>query len=199
MDTERKSLKQQIGLFIARAVGWQVILAQPLPERCVIVGAPHTSGLDLAVLFIFMLVLDVPIHWMAKSDIFPGPLGWLLMRLGGIPVNRRERTDMVKRMAGEFKGKQSFRLVICPEGTRQKAGHWKTGFYYIAREAGVPIVLGYPDWGRRVVGYQSMITPSGDIQADMRFIRDYYSHIRGRYANQQGEIKLYAPGLDAAE
>ena len=184
-----RRVSQRISLAIAAAVGWQVQM-QPPPARCVIVGAPHTSNWDLALTVLLMLAGDLKLRWVGKDTLFRGPMGRVLRALGGIPVNRRARKNFVEQMAATFDGSESLRLAILPEGTRHKVPHWKTGFYYIALRAGVPIVLGYADYRRRVVGLGPTLHPTGDIQADLEAIRAFYTGITGKHPECQGAIQI---------
>ena len=110
--------------------------------------------------------------------------------LGGILVNRRERTNLVDQIASKFEENNDLIIGIAPEGTRSKTSHWKTGFYYIAHKAGVPIAMAYLDYGNRIIGVGPSFTPSGDIHADFEIIREFYTGIVGKNPNKQGEIVL---------
>src|SRR5262245_31958000 len=143
---------QRVGLAIAAAVGWHVDVPERPPARCVIVGAPHTSNWDLVLTLLLMLAAGLRLRWIGKDTLFRGPFGWILRRLGGIPIDRRTTENFVEQMVSAFRSEASLRIAISPEGTRGSAAFWRTGFYFIARGAGVPIVLGYADYPRRVVG-----------------------------------------------
>jgi 1-acyl-sn-glycerol-3-phosphate acyltransferase len=188
MQAQRVS--RRIGLALAAAAGWQVHIQQPPPARCVIVGAPHTSGWDLPLTLLLMLVAGLRLRWIGKDTLFRGPIGWLLLRLGGIPVNRRSRENFVEQMVAAFRANEELMIAILPEGTRRNAQYWKTGFYYIALGGGVPIVLGYADYRRRVVGLGPVFHPTGDIQADFAIIRAFYTGITGKHPERQGTIQL---------
>ena len=188
MQAQRVS--QRVGLAIAAAAGWKVQVQQPLPARCVIVGAPHTSGWDLSLTLLLMLAAGLRLRWIGKDTLFRGPIGWLLRALGGIPVNRRSRENFVEQMVAAFRANEPLMIAILPEGTRRSASHWKTGFYYIALGAGVPIVLGYADYRRRVVGLGPTLHPTGDIQSDFETIRAFYAGITGRHPERQGAIQI---------
>ena len=188
MQAQRVS--QHIGLAIAAVAGWRVQVPQPPPARCVIVGAPHTSSWDLPLTLLLMLAAGLRLRWIAKDTLFRGPLGWLLRALGGIPLNRRVRENFVEQMVTAFRASESLRLAISPEGTRRDAPHWKTGFYYIALGAGVPIVLGYADYRRRVVGLGPTLHPTGDLRADFESIRAFYRGIIGKHPERQGAIRI---------
>ena len=170
--------------------GWRLDAGQPLPSQCVIIGAPHTSGSDLLVALLARAALGIDFCWAAKDTYFWGPVGWVFRAWGGIPVNRRERTNFVARMAVLFRENEVFRLVIAPEGTRRRAAYWRTGFYYIAQAAQVPIVLGYADYSRKVVGFGPTLVHTGDIEADFAFIRSFYATVMGRYPDRHSEIAI---------
>lgn len=188
--TASKSLFAHAVLAVASRAGWRIDAERPLPAKCVIIGAHHTSGTDLPVALLVRLATGIRFRWAAKDTYFHGPLGWLFRAWGGIPVNRRERTNFVERMATLFRESDDFKLVIAPEGTRRRAAYWKTGFYYIAQAAQAPIVLGYADYPRKVVGWGPTLMPTGDIEADFTFIRDFYATVTGRYPERQSEIAI---------
>jgi 1-acyl-sn-glycerol-3-phosphate acyltransferase len=187
MQAQRVS--QRIGLAIAAAAGWQ-IQVQPPPPRCVVIGAPHTSNWDLPATLLLMLAANLRLRWVGKAVLFRGPLGWLMRALGGIPVDRSARGNFVEQMVDAFRASDALMIAILPEGTRRSATHWKTGFYYIALSAGVPIVLGYADYSRRVVGLGPALHPTGDIQADFEIIRAFYAGITGKHPERQSAIQI---------
>lgn len=191
--TKVRALMQQlsrwIGRTLAAAVRWQVQV-QPPPPRCVIIGAPHTSNWDLPVTLLLMLASGLKLRWLAKDTLFRGPFGWLLRRFGGIPVNRRSRNNLVDQMVEAFRSNSELLIALLPEGTRSHVPYWKTGFYYIALQAGVPIVLGFADYRRRIVGLGPVLHPTGDIHADFAIIRDFYTGITGKNPGQQGMIQI---------
>ncbi len=171
--------------------GWRVDVDPALPKKCVVVGAPHTSNMDLFAGFLMMLSAPVRLHWLGKDSLFRFPLvGGILKATGGIPVNRRERTNFVEQMAKRFEEAESLRLTIAPSGTRKKTDHWKTGFYHIAVAAKVPLAYGYVDYGRKVVGISRGMMPTGDIEADMEHIRAFYADIEGKFPANKSDIRL---------
>ena len=173
-----------------RLQSWQLDINRPASPKYVLIGAPHTSNLDLTYGLILKYAGRIDLHWVGKDSAFRGPLGPIYRRLGGIPVNRRVSQNFVEQMVEQFNQRERFILAIAPEGTRHKAPGWKSGFYYIALGAGVPIALGFIDYGRKRVGVGPTIHPSGDIQADFKQIAAFYSGMVGRYPERQGEIKL---------
>ena len=160
------------------------------PDRCVIIAAPHTSNWDLMLTFLFVLATGLSLRWVGKDTLFRGAFAWLFKKLGGIPVNRRVRQNFVEQMVAAFRSHETLRLAIVPEGTRQAAPRWKTGFYYIALGAGVPVVLGYADYRRKVVGLGPVMRLSGDIHADMERIRSFYAGITGKHPGRQGPMEI---------
>lgn len=190
MESVSKTLFQRVVLTAASWMGWRIDAEQPLPAKCVIVGAHHTSWTDLPAALLLREATGVRFRWAAKDTFFRGPVGWLFRAWGGVPVNRRERTSFVERMAALFRQYDDFKLAIAPEGTRRQTHYWKTGFYHIARLAQVPIVLGYADYPRKVVGLGPILMPTGDIEADFAFIRRFYATVTGRYPERHGEIAL---------
>ena len=173
-----------------RLQSWQLDIDRPASPKYVMIGAPHTSNLDLTYGLILKYAGRIDLHWVGKDSAFRGPLGPLYRRLGGIPVNRRVSQNFVEQMVEQFNQRERFILAIAPEGTRYKAPGWKSGFYYIALGAGVPIALGFIDYGRKRVGIGPTIHPSGDIQADFMQIKAFYAGIVGRYPERQSELKL---------
>jgi len=122
---------------ILRLLGWECIDVPDRPARAVVVGYPHTSNWDFPIGLLAMAALGLDARWVGKDTLFRWPFGGLMRRLGGIPVNRREHTGFVERVAGEILRHDRFMLVIAPEGTRSLRPGWKSGFYRIARAAGV--------------------------------------------------------------
>ncbi len=180
--------------FLARwflkLTGWEAEGAQPSERRFVLIAAPHTSNWDLAYMLALAAIFDVRVSWMGKHVLFRPPFGWVMRRLGGIPIVRHRRGDMVSHMAKAFEGRDSLALVVPAEGTRAYVPHWKSGFYHIARTANVPIVLGYLDYARRRGGFGPGVLPSGDIRRDMDEIRDFYADKIGKHPDQFGEVRL---------
>ncbi len=146
--------------------------------KYVLIGAPHTSNWDFPIAIAMALMTRTEIHWLGKHSLFEGPFGGFMRWLGGIPVIRTQRNDLVAHTTAVFKAQSSFVLALAPEGTRSPVNHWKTGFYRIAEAAEVPIVLGYADFKRKRAGFGPAIQPSGDYARDLRQIRSFYSKIQ---------------------
>jgi 1-acyl-sn-glycerol-3-phosphate acyltransferase len=187
---QKSPISQRLAHIILRLIGWRTHAIRPHSSRYIIIGAPHTSNWDFGIMLLLMAAEQLPIRFMAKDSLFRGPLGPLMRSLGGIPVNRRERTNLVDQIAAKFEEYDDLIIGIAPEGTRSKVSHWKTGFYYIALKARVPIAMAYLDYGNKIIGVGSNFMPSGDLQADFEIIRKFYTGIVGKNPKKQGEIIL---------
>ena len=167
---------------LLRLTGWTVEGSLPVEARkCVLIAAPHTSNWDLPYTLMVAFVLHLNIYWMGKHSLFAFPFGPVMRWLGGIAVDRSRNTNLVSASAMALKAADGpVQLVVPPEGTRGRTTHWKTGFYYIALEAGVPIVLAYMDYARKVSGLGPVFVPTGDIDADMAEIKRFSAGVKGR-------------------
>ncbi len=167
--------------FLARrllaTLGWTLLVPAVRPPKAVVIAYPHTSNWDFLYTMLGKTTLGTGAHWVAKDTLFRWPLGILLRWMGGIPVNRRQRSGFVEQMASEFDRHQNFMLALAPEGTRSRAAGWKTGFYRIALAAQVPVALACVDYARREVGVLCYLELSGDMAADIERIAEIY---RGR-------------------
>lgn len=165
-----------------KLAGWKVEGSLPSDcERCVIIGAPHTSNWDLPFALMVSICLRLNMYWMGKQQIFRPPFRGLMMWLGGIPVQREQSNNLVESSAQALREAQGpLQLVVAPEGTRKQALHWKSGFYYIALKAEVPIMLAYLDYERKVGGLSGKFIPTGDIQADIAAIKALYAPYKGK-------------------
>lgn len=147
----------------------------------------------------FAMAFELHISWMGKHTLFEGPFGGFMRWLGGIPVFRGERSGLVEDMAKLFGEREQLVLAIAPEGTRGRAENWKSGFYRIAREARVPIVPAYLDYGTRTAGFGPPILPStSSLRTDMDQLRAIYAGKRGLYADDFGPVRLLEESEDKA-
>jgi 1-acyl-sn-glycerol-3-phosphate acyltransferase len=169
-----------------KLTGWTVEGELPANARkSVFIAAPHTSNWDLPYTLMVAFVLHLNIYWMGKQQIFKPPFRGLMMWLGGIPVNRESANNLVAASVQAIREADGpLQLVVPPEGTRSKARYWKTGFYYIANGAQVPIVLAFMDYEKKCAGIGGEFTPTGDIEADMAAIQTFYARFKGKNAAQ---------------
>lgn len=190
LGKQKSTLAYSIARMVLRLSGWRTHVIPPHTTRYVLIGAPHTSNWDFILALVLMTVERIPIRIMGKNSLFRWPMGVFMRAIGAIPVNRRERTSLVDQVVAKFDEHNELIIGISPEGTRSKTSHWKTGFYYIALKARVPIVMAYLDYKNKVVGLGPSIKPTGDIKADFLKIRDFYSGIIGKYPSKQSKIEL---------
>lgn len=175
---------------VLRMFGWTVEKVIPLKEKYVLVGAPHTSNWDFPLGILGMLAMGLRFRWVGKHTIFRGPIGLMLKSIGGIPVDRRIRSSFINQMVELFNAEKNMIIAITPEGSRSKTLYWKTGFYYIALNATVPIALGYIDYSEKKIGIGYSLPPSGNIDKDIEIIRKFYEGKTGKYIEKQGEIRV---------
>ena len=144
------------------------------------------------------MAFELQISWMGKEALFRGPFGGLMRWLGGIPVRRNDRQGKVDEIARWFVERPSLVLAIAPEGTRGRAPHWKSGFYWIAKRAGVPIVPSYLDFGTRTAGFGPPFVPSDSLRDDMDRLRAVYAGKRGLFADGFGPVHLLEEARESA-
>lgn len=190
ISPSRQTPSQTLARACLRLQSWNLSITLPASPKFVLIGAPHTSNWDLLSAMLLKYASGLNLHWIGKDTLFRWPLGVLLRRLGGIPVNRRSSNRFVDQVVDNFNRIDDLVIAIAPEGTRAKTSYWRTGFYYIALGAHVPVALGFIDSGRKTIGIGPSFMPTGDIQADFHLIKEFYSGIQGRRPEKQGEIRL---------
>ena len=154
------------------------------PEKCIIALAPHTSNWDFILGLLFSRAEGFRCGFLMKKEWFFWPLGPLFRRIGGVPVHRTKNHSLTDQLAEQARSNSPFRLCITPEGTRKLQPEWKRGFYYIAQKADIPILLYGLDYpSRRIVCTQS-VTPTGDIEREMRELKLYFQPFRGKHPKQ---------------
>jgi 1-acyl-sn-glycerol-3-phosphate acyltransferase len=183
-------LTQRLARLALRLIGWTCPDLPQRPDRAVVIGYPHTSNWDFPIGLLGMAALGLNARWAGKDNLFRGPAAPLMRWLGGISVNRRERTGFVERIAAELRRQDRFILAIAPEGTRSLMPGWKSGFYRIARAADVPVLVAKIDYAHREVGLLATIALSGDEAADMALIAACYRDCKGRRPELASPIRL---------
>ncbi|MEZ4293671.1 MAG: lysophospholipid acyltransferase family protein [Polyangiaceae bacterium] len=186
----RRKVRRWVGETWLRAFGWEVAGGPPGVPKAVVVAAPHTSNWDFPFTMAVAFALDLEISWLGKHTLFEGVHGHFFRWMGGIPVDRRSRHNLVSQVVDVLDARDELLIIVPPEGTRSRASRWKTGFYYIAAGAKVPIVLGFLDFENKRGGLGDLLWPSGDIESDMAKIREFYREIRGKHPDRMGEIRL---------
>lgn len=158
-----------------RLMGWSIEGDFPQLKKFILVVFPHTRGMDFIVGVLTRAVLNEKINYIGKKELFNPFTGWFFRALGGAPINRGSNENKVLAIAKIFKEKKFFRVAIAPEGTRKKVDHWKTGFYYIAMEAEVPILLVHFNYTSKKVSFLKLFYPTGDIEKDLKEIKSHYN------------------------
>jgi 1-acyl-sn-glycerol-3-phosphate acyltransferase len=172
------------GRALLALLGWRIRGNVPNHRKLVLIVAPHSSNWDFIVGVAAKLALGLRVLFLGKETLFRFPLGPLMRALGGMPVDRAHSQDIVRRVAGEFAAHERLVLALAPEGTRQRVDRWRTGFYHIAREAGVPIVTVALNWGDHSVDIGELFQPTGDPERDIAELRGRFAGVRGR--NEKG-------------
>jgi len=163
-----------------KIIGWK-ITGQIPPPKCVIVAAPHTSNSDYPIALSVYYILGLRVKFLAKVSLFRFPLGILMKGSGGIPVDRNKSGKMVDYMITLFKENNALLLMIPVEGTRGLVKEWKTGFYHVAKGAGVPIALGFLDYKKKEAGFGSVFYLTGDMEKDIKEIQNFYRTITPKH------------------
>ncbi len=176
-------------------VGWRVarlrFVGEPPPSSSgIIVAAPHTSNWDYLLLLLVNWRTGIRPRFLVKKEAFVGPLGWLMRRTGGIPVDRDNPAGLVRRLAEESTSGEPFLLVVAAEGTRAKGEYWKSGFHRLAVSAGLPITIAFIDGPTRTCGFGPTFTPTGDVRADMDTIRAFLADKHGLKPANRTEPRL---------
>ena len=168
-------LLRMLSIVMLKVCGWRVEGEFPKElKQCVVIGAPHTTNWDMPFSLMIAFALNTPLYWVGKSSIFRFPFGFLMRWMGGIPVDRSKSHNMVEATITKFSSFSELRIMMAPEGTRSEVQSWKSGFYYIAHGANVPIVLGYIDYKKKRGGILGVFTPSGDYEDDLKLIQARY-------------------------
>lgn len=175
------------------------LTAEATPTRpTILIGAPHTSNWDFVLMLAIAWRLRIEVHWLGKSSLFRGWRGPVMRRLGGIPVDRADPARVVKDVVDQVNSGGVFGLVITPDGTRGGNEYWKSGFYRIARETGMPVTLGFVDRTTMTTGLGPTLDLTGDAAADMDSIRAFYADKAGMRPERRTVPRLREEAPDAA-
>jgi 1-acyl-sn-glycerol-3-phosphate acyltransferase len=161
-------------------LGWKLVGTFPKLDQCVIIIAPHTSWIDFFLGLLVREVMDIQVNYIGKKSLFDPPFGWFFKWMGGAPIDRSKSSNTVHATAKLFQQRKEFRLALSPEGTRKKVLHWKTGFYFIAKAAEVPIVMVAFDYGTKQVKISDPHFVSDDQETDFKIYRDFFDGVKGK-------------------
>ena len=168
---------------ILRLFGWKMVGEPPAAPKFVLIAAPHTSGWDVPIMIMVAYHFNIWLNWFGKESTFRWPLGIITRRVGGIAIDRHKRENKVAAMVEQINAAEHFAFALSPEGTRYKS-EWKTGFYHIAHQAGIPLVCGFIDFATKTTGVGPTIYTTGDIEADMAHIRAFYRDITPKHPDR---------------
>ena len=177
-------------LGLLRLLGWRSVLVPPPEPRGLVLVYPHTSNWDFVIGILFSIGSGLNAQWMGKDTMFRWPFRGLLLRIGGVPTNRRERSGLIAALLEEFQRRDRMWLAVAPEGTRAYTDHLKSGFYQIALAGNLPIGLGYIDYGRRCVGIDTYVRMTGDEARDLVTLRGFYADKRARVPGLVGDFRF---------
>lgn len=172
-------LLRLLSLLILKLVGWRAVGTPPAEKRFVLIAAPHTSNWDFPLMLMVVLKLRLRLYWMGKNSLFVFPFGFLMRWLGGIPIDRSRSHNTVDQVSQLYRERESLIILIPPEGTRSKVKRWKTGFYHIANNTDIPILMGYLDAAKKEAGLADFFHPTNNPEQDMEAIRQFYASKTG--------------------
>ncbi|RTZ07061.1 acyltransferase [Flavobacterium bomense] len=179
-------MKKQLYRWIfSRLMGWKVVGSiDPNITKCVMMIMPHTSAHDFYLGVFIRAITGLQMNWVGKQELFRFPLGFYFRYMGGEPLDRTGGLNKVDSIAAIFQRKKVFRLAVAPEGTRKKISKLKTGFYYIALKAKVPVIPIAFDFGKKEINLGNPIFPSGDIEADITVLKKHFIGVKGKIPEQ---------------
>ena len=190
MSGSHSPILQLIGRLWMRGFGWDVKAALPDEKKYIMVGGPHTSNWDFPFGLALFYVLDIKLSWMGKSALFKPPFGTLMRALGGVAIDRNSQSGVVEQMVDKFAQADDLIIGLAAKGTRKKTQYWKSGFYWIAYKANVPIVCCYLDYKKKCANIGLTIMPTGNVSADMDLIRAFYQGVEGKRPENADNIRL---------
>lgn len=173
---------KKICSLLLQLFGWKIIGGPPQGlDKCVVAVGPHTSNWDFIIGRMTFAVMGLKGKFLIKNELFFFPLGWILKKLGGIPVDRKKANNLTDLVSKMFQEEERIYLVFTPEGTRSYNPNWKKGFYYIAVKAQVPIAIAFIDFSTKTGGFHSVFNPTGNVDLDIEHIKDILRTFKGKY------------------
>lgn len=179
-----KQILTAVSWLFLKLIGWKLEGRPPTEPKYVLIAVPHTTNWDFPITLAMAFVFDFEIFWMGKDSLFKGWKGPVMRWMGGIAIDRSSSNNVVEQTIEAFNNNDRLVVTIPPEGTRSKVDKWKTGFYYIAVGAKVPVGMGYLDYKRKVGGFKPTFYPTGDADKDIAEMRKVYTGIAGKFSDQ---------------
>ncbi len=174
---------------ILKLLGWTLIADFPDTDKYVLIAAPHTSNWDFPLGILAARALKLDVRWLGKHTLFRRPFGWFFRALGGVPVQRDQALNLIEQISALFARSDRLIVALAPEGTRSKTDHWKSGFYHVARAAGVPIAMACLDHGQKQIVLGGTFYPGDDIEGTFDIVREFYKDHRGKRPENESEIR----------
>jgi len=167
-------------LILFNILKWKVVGDFPKLSKFIIAVAPHTSNYDFMVGIMIRSILKEEINYVGKKELFNPLTSWFFKGLGGAPLNRKGNQNVVEGIVNIYNNRKTFRLAIAPEGTRKPVKNWKSGFYYIAKGAKIPIQLVAFDYSKRVIKFYPLFTPTNNVEQDFIKMKNYFKGVKGK-------------------
>ena len=175
-----------------KLMGWEIKgWFDPAIKKCVIMVMPHTSWHDFYIGLFARGIIGLEMHWVGKKELFRFPFGAYFRWMGGAPLDRSGNKNKVDSIAGIFGKRGLFRMAIAPEGTRKKVSELKTGFYYIALKANVPIIPVAFDYEKKQVNIGAYFYPTGNINKDLHALLPHFKNVKGKYSERDFDIENF--------
>ena len=176
-------MKAFSSFILYRLLGWKIINDFPQDiKKYVVIAAPHTSWMDFPIAILSRMTLGTMVNFIGKGSLFKGPFGFLFRLLGGTPVDRSQNNNLVDSIVQLFNSKEEFRLGLSPEGTRKKVAKWKTGFYFIAKGAKVPIVMATLDFENKQIKFSEPYDITDDKEKDFKHFHNFFKGVKGKHS-----------------
>ncbi|WP_297092042.1 1-acyl-sn-glycerol-3-phosphate acyltransferase [uncultured Draconibacterium sp.] len=172
-----------ISIFLLKLMGWKTVGEKAPDNKCIIIGAPHTSAWDFVISWLFYTSKGAVANVLIKKEFFFWPLGYFIKKMGGLPIDRSKGANVIRQTINLINTNEYVHLALTPEGTRSLNKRWKAGFHIIAKETGIPVYLGYFDWGRKEISIGEKFELSDDARQDIRRMKDFYREkgIKGKF------------------
>ena len=177
-------------ILCCRILGWQIIGDRPPEKKVMILGAPHTSNLDFFLTLALIHHYQLPLRYLIKDSVFKGPIGPLVKSLGGVPVDRKKANNLVETMVAAIDTQEEIALGVLPEGTRKYVDYWKSGFYWIAQGAELPIYPVRVDGPAKTLEVGPRLTVSGDIEADVALLAQFFGDTKGVNPEKSSPVRV---------
>jgi len=177
---------KQICKFLLWILGWKAVGGVASENKCIIIGIPHTSAWDFVISWLFYTSIGGKANVLVKKEFFFWPVGFLLKKMGAIPIDRSKGANVVRQTIHLFNEREHIHLALTPEGTRERTKNWKAGFHTIATAANVPVYAGSFDWGRKEITIGNKFELTDDPKADINRMKDFYREkgVAGKYPEQ---------------